>query len=54
MACNSRGVYTWSKNLDEVNGEGGTDVYELQLPTNDQHNLRQSYAWRATTGISVR
>jgi hypothetical protein len=34
--------YTWSKNLDEVNGEGGTDVFELQLPTNDQHNLRQS------------
>jgi hypothetical protein len=34
--------YTWSKNLDEVNGEGGTDVFELQLPTNDQHHLRQS------------
>lgn len=34
--------YTWAKNLDEVNGEVGTDVYELQLPTNDQHNLRQS------------
>ena len=34
--------YTWSKNLDEVNGEVGTDVFELQLPTNDQHNLRQS------------
>lgn len=34
--------YTWSKNLDEVNGEVGTDVYELQLPTNDQHNLRKS------------
>jgi len=34
--------YTWSKNLDEVNGEIGTDVYELQLPTNDQHNLRKS------------
>lgn len=37
-----QGSYTWSKNLDEVNGEGGTDVFELQLPTNDQHNLRRS------------
>ena len=35
--------YTWSKNLDEVNGEGGLDTFELQLPTNDQHNLRQGY-----------
>jgi len=35
--------YTWSKNLDEVNGEGGTDLYELQLPTNDQRDLRTSY-----------
>lgn len=35
--------YTWSKNLDEVNGEGGLDTFELQLPTNDQRNLRQSY-----------
>ena len=34
--------YTWSKNLDEVNGEGGLDTFELQLPTNDQHNLRNS------------
>jgi hypothetical protein len=34
--------YTWSKNLDEVNGEFGTDIYELQLPTNDQRNLRRS------------
>jgi hypothetical protein len=34
--------YTWAKNLDEVNGESGTDIYELQLPTNDQHNLRKS------------
>jgi hypothetical protein len=34
--------YTWSKNLDEVNGEVGTDIYELQLPTNNQHDLRQS------------
>ena len=35
--------YTWSKNLDEVNGEGGLDTFELQLPTNDQRNLRQGY-----------
>jgi Carboxypeptidase regulatory-like domain/TonB dependent receptor/TonB-dependent Receptor Plug Domain len=34
--------YTWSKNLDEVNGEAGTDIFELQLPTNDQRNLRKS------------
>ena len=39
--------YTWAKNLDEVNltempFEAGADVYELQLPTNNQHNLRQS------------
>jgi hypothetical protein len=34
--------YTWSKNLDEVNGEAGTDIFELQLPTNDQRNLRRS------------
>jgi hypothetical protein len=37
-----QGSYTWSKNLDEVNGEVGTDVFELQLPTNDQNRLRQS------------
>ena len=35
-----QGSYTWSKNLDEVNGEGGTDLFELQLPTNNQLNLR--------------
>jgi len=35
--------YTWSKNLDEVNGEGGNDVFELQLPTGNQHNLLSSY-----------
>ncbi len=34
--------YTWSKNLDEVNGEVGTDLFELQLPTNNQHDLRHS------------
>jgi hypothetical protein len=34
--------YTWGKNLDEVYGEFGTDVFELQLPTNDQLHLRQS------------
>jgi carboxypeptidase family protein/TonB-dependent receptor-like protein len=37
-----QGSYVWSKNLDQVNGEGGTDMFELQLPTNDQHNLRES------------
>lgn len=37
-----QGSYTWSKNLDEVNNEGGTDTFELQLPTNDQNHLRQS------------
>jgi len=36
------GSYTWSKNLDEVNGEVGTDVFELQLPTNNQNDLRNS------------
>ncbi len=35
-------AYTWSKNLDEVNGEVGTDVFELQLPTNNQLDLRHS------------
>ena len=34
--------YTWSKNLDEVNGEGGLDVFELQLPTNNQLDIRNS------------
>ncbi len=34
--------YTWSKNLDEVNGEVGTDTFELQLPTNNQLDLRNS------------
>ena len=38
-----QGSYTWSKNLDEVNGEGGNDVFELQLPTNNQNNLFSSY-----------
>jgi len=37
-----QGSYTWSKNLDEVNGEGGTDTYELQLSTNNQLDLRRS------------
>jgi hypothetical protein len=37
-----QGSYTWSKNLDEVNGEIGTDTFELQLPTNNQLALRQS------------
>jgi Carboxypeptidase regulatory-like domain/TonB dependent receptor len=34
--------YTWSKNLDEVSGEGGTDTFELQLSTNNQLDLRHS------------
>ncbi|HEX4311410.1 MAG TPA: TonB-dependent receptor [Acidobacteriaceae bacterium] len=34
--------YTWSRNLDEVNGEVGTDVFELQLPTGNQLDLRHS------------
>jgi hypothetical protein len=28
--------------MDEVNGEVGTDLFELQLPTNNQHDLRNS------------
>ena len=45
-----QGSYVWSKNLDEVNGEGGTDTFELQLPTNN-HTIRgiRRMAWRATT-----
>lgn len=34
--------YTWSKNLDEVNGENSSAIYELQLPTNNQLDLRNS------------
>jgi len=34
--------YVWSKNLDELGGEGGNDVFESQLPSNDQNHLRQS------------
>ena len=39
-----QGSYVWSKNLDEVNNEGGygIDTFELQLPTNNQHALRHS------------
>ena len=37
-----QGSYTWSKNLDEVNGEVGNDLFELQLPTNNQYDLRHS------------
>jgi hypothetical protein len=37
-----QGSYVWSKNLDEVNGEGGLDTFELQLPTNNQLDLRHS------------
>jgi hypothetical protein len=37
-----QGNYVWSKNLDVLNGEGGNDTFETQLPTNDQRNLRKS------------
>jgi hypothetical protein len=37
-----QGNYTWSKNLDEVSGENGSEVFELAVPTNNQHTLRQS------------
>jgi hypothetical protein len=37
-----QGSYVWSKNLDEVANEGGLDTFELNLPTNNQLNLRQS------------
>jgi hypothetical protein len=37
------GSYTWSKILDETSGSGGSNVFELWLPTNDQHNPRQAY-----------
>jgi hypothetical protein len=36
------GSYVWSKNLDELNGEGGDDTFETQIPSNDQRNLRLS------------
>lgn len=35
--------YTWSKTLNETSGSGGGSVFELWLPTNDQHNPRQAY-----------
>jgi len=35
--------YTWSKNLDEVANEGNLNVFELELPTNNQYNLLSSY-----------
>ena len=37
-----QGSYVWSKNLDELGGENGNDVFESQLPSNDQNNLRES------------
>jgi hypothetical protein len=37
-----QGSYVWSKNLDELNGEGGLDTFETQLSTNDQHDPRHS------------
>jgi Carboxypeptidase regulatory-like domain/TonB dependent receptor len=38
-----QGSYTWSKSLDETSGSGGSDLFELFLLTNDQHNPRQAY-----------
>jgi len=37
------GSYTFSKNLDETSGSNGSEVFELWLITNDQHNPRQAY-----------
>ena len=37
-----QGSYVWSKNLDELNGEGGLDTFETQIPSNDQRNVRLS------------
>jgi len=37
------GSYTWSKNLDETSGSGGSNVFELWLLTNNQNNPRQAY-----------
>jgi Carboxypeptidase regulatory-like domain len=37
------GSYTWSKILDETSGSGGSNVFELWLLTNDQHNPHQAY-----------
>lgn len=34
--------YTWSKTLNETSGSGGSSLFELWLPTNDQRNPRQS------------
>ena len=35
-----QGSYTWSKNLDEVNGEGGTDIFETAA--SDQQPARSA------------
>lgn len=37
------GSYTWSRTLDETSGSSGSQVFELWLLTNDQHDPRQSY-----------
>jgi Carboxypeptidase regulatory-like domain/TonB-dependent Receptor Plug Domain/TonB dependent receptor len=37
------GSYTFSRNLDETSGSSGSQVFELWLLTNDQHNPRQAY-----------
>jgi len=37
------GSYTWSRNLDETSGSSGSEVFELWLLTNDQHNPHGDY-----------
>jgi len=37
------GSYTWSRSLDETSGSSGSQVFELWLLTNNQHDPRQSY-----------
>jgi hypothetical protein len=38
-----QGSYTWSKSLDELSGSGGSELYEIELVTNNQYNPRQAY-----------
>ena len=37
------GSYTWSRDLDETSGSSGSQVFELWLLTNNQHNPSQDY-----------
>ena len=49
------GSYVWSKNLDELNGEGGTDTFETQIPSNNERDLRRfSYGLGGMTATSER